>query len=181
MSHALSDEQLKRHPRVQFRCARCLQATVVETNASDRTQVLLPRPSFARSASGRSPAALLGADSRNLRLPEGKTISLSVISGPARGAVHALEKPLVVLGRVADISVQDPQISRWHCAVEVQDEMVRLRDLDSSNGTYIGDERIRAAELHHLSEFRLGACVFLVTITPKLAPRADPTLRNSGR
>jgi hypothetical protein len=171
MSHALSDEQLKGRARVQFRCARCKKATLVETNAADRTQVLLPQPAFARGSRSRSPAALLGADARDLRLPEGRTISLSVISGPARGLVHALEKPLVVVGRVADVSIQDPQISRWHCAVEVQGEVVRLRDLDSSNGTFVGDERIRAAELHHLSEFRIGSCMFLVTITPKLAPR----------
>jgi hypothetical protein len=170
MSHALSDEQVKGHARVQFRCARCKEATAVQTNAADRTQVLLPLPAFARGHGARSPVALLGAEGRDLRLPEGKTISLSVIAGPARGAVHALEKPLVVLGRVADISILDPQISRWHCAVEVQGDVVRLRDLDSSNGTFIGDERIRAAELHHLSEFRVGSCVFLVTITPKLAP-----------
>jgi FHA domain len=175
MSHALSDEQLKGHPRVQFRCARCSQATIVETNVADRTQVLLPMPAFARSASAhsagaRNPAALLGAEGRELYLPAAKTISLSVISGPARGLAQALEKPMVVLGRAADISIQDPQISRWHCAVEVQGELVRLRDLDSSNGTFIGNERIRAAELRHLSEFRLGACVILVTITPKLAP-----------
>ncbi len=176
MSHALSDEQVKGHPRVQFRCARCAQATVVETNVADRTQVLLPMPAFARGNAlrgnaSRSPAALLGAEGRDLRLPEGKTISLSVISGPARGVVHALEKPLVILGRVADISIDDPKISRWHCAVEVQGDIVRLRDLESSNGTFVGDERIRAAELRHLSEFRLGSCVILVTITPKLAPR----------
>jgi hypothetical protein len=175
MSHALSDEQVKGHARVQFRCARCTQATIVETRPTvppaDHTQVLLPQPSFARSAGGRSPSALMGADARGLRLPEGKTISLSVISGPAKGLVHALEKPLVVLGRVADVSILDPKVSRWHCAVEVQGDSVRLRDLDSSNGTFVGDERVRSAELRHLSEFRLGGCVVLVTITSTLAPR----------
>src|SRR5580658_7821951 len=89
MSHALSDEQVKGHARVQFRCARCKEATAVQTNAADRTQVLLPLPAFARGHGARSPAALLGAEGRDLRLPEGKTISLSVIAGPARGAVHA--------------------------------------------------------------------------------------------
>jgi hypothetical protein len=170
MAHALSDEQVKSHPRVQFRCARCTQATVIETRPAEHTQVLLPQPSFARGAGGRGPAALMGADGRDLRLPEGKTISLSVISGPARGLVHALDKPLLVLGRVADLSIPDPKVSRWHCAVEVQDDSVRLRDLDSSNGTFVGDERVRSAELRHLSEFRIGACTVLVTITPKLAP-----------
>ena len=156
---------------MKFVCASCGQATVVETHPADHTQVLLPQPSFARGAGGRSPSALMGADKRNLHLPEGKTISLSVISGPAKGLVQTLDKPLVVLGRAADISIQDPKISRWHCAVEVQGDWLRLRDLDSSNGTFVGEERVRSAELHHLSEFRVGSCLILVTITPKLAPR----------
>ena len=156
---------------MKFVCARCGQPTVVESNPADHTQVLLPQPSFARGAGGRSPSALLGADKRDLRLPEGKTISLSVISGPAKGLVQTIDKPLIVLGRTADISINDPKVSRWHCALEVQGDSVRLRDLDSSNGTFVGEERVRSAELRHLSEFRLGSCLILVTITPKLATR----------
>jgi len=171
MPHVLSDAQLDRHSRVQFRCGCCRKATIVETNPADKTQVLLPPPSFARGAGGRSPTALLGAEGRELCLPAGKSISLSVISGPARGLVHTLEKPMVVLGRAADISLKDPKVSRWHCAVEVQEDLVRLRDLNSSNGTFVGNERIRSAELHHLSEFRMGSCVILMTITAKLAAR----------
>jgi pSer/pThr/pTyr-binding forkhead associated (FHA) protein len=41
--------------------------------------------------------------------------------------------------------------------------------MDSTNGTYFSDERVRVAELQHLSEFRIGTSVILVSVTPKLA------------
>lgn len=45
--------------------------------------------------------------------------------------------------------------------------MIRLCDLDSTNGTYVNDERVQAAELEHFSEFRVGSSLLLVTILPK--------------
>jgi len=47
------------------------------------------------------------------------------------------------------------------------EDMVRLCDLDSANGTYANGERVQAAELEHLSEFRLGSTCLVVTIVPK--------------
>jgi hypothetical protein len=168
--HALNDAQAGGHPRVQFRCSRCGKNTIVKTHGVDSTQVLSPLPDFARSGGGPG-AALLGPDAQGFFLPANKLICLSVIAGPARGQAIALEKPVVILGRSgADFTVGDPNISRQHCAVEVRGDAVRLRDLDSTNGTFVGVERVRAAELRHLSEFRMGLTVVLVTITPKLHP-----------
>jgi pSer/pThr/pTyr-binding forkhead associated (FHA) protein len=112
----------------------------------------------------------LGSDSKDLSLPSGKTISLAVLSGPSKGLVYTLGKPWVVLGRTAgDILINDPNISRWHCAVEVKGEMIRVRDLDSTNGTFLGAERVGSGHLRHLSEFRIGESVVMVTVTTKLA------------
>jgi hypothetical protein len=167
--HALNDAQASGHPRVQFRCTRCGKNTIVKTQGADSTQVLSPLPDFARTG-GSGVTSLLGPDAQGFFLPANKVISLSIIAGPARGQALSLEKPVVVLGRAeADFAINDPNISRHHCAVEVRGDAVRLRDLDSTNGTFIGLERVRAAELRHLSEFRMGLSVILLTITPKLA------------
>jgi pSer/pThr/pTyr-binding forkhead associated (FHA) protein len=73
-----------------------------------------------------------------------------------------------VLGRSgADLAINDSEISRWHCSIEVKDDVVRLRDLESTNGTFFADERVRVAELQHLSEFRIGTTVIMLSITPK--------------
>ena len=79
-----------------------------------------------------------------------------------------MSQPRVVIGRSGcDVEVNDPEVSRNHCSVEVKGDVVRLRDLDSTNGIYIEDERVRNAELQHLSEFRIGGTTILVQITPK--------------
>jgi hypothetical protein len=156
---------------VQFQCAKCGKSTVVEIAPSpDATQVLTPLPGFARSAGAPWLAGSSG-EASSLQLPNGKSIALSVIAGPSRGLLFQVEKPRVVLGRAdADIVINDKEISRWHCAIEIKGDVIRLRDMDSTNGTYFADERVRVAELKHLSEFRIGTSVILVSVTPKLAP-----------
>ena len=170
-NHSLPDARVVGHARVQFRCAKCAKVTLVElVQNPDATQVLSPLPQFARSA-GAPRLAGNGLEAVNLRLPVGKTIALSVIGGPGRGVVHQVVTPRVVLGRAdSDVIIGDPEISRWHCAIEIKDDVIRLRDLESTNGTYFGDERVRVAELKHLSEFRIGTSIILVSVTPKLAP-----------
>jgi len=43
-----------------------------------------------------------------------------LLSGPSKGEKHTLSKPRVTLGRKgADIPLNDPEISRHHCLLEV--------------------------------------------------------------
>jgi len=171
--YMLNDEQLAGHPRVQFHCVKCGHTTVVEiAKHPDRTRSTTPLPDFARGAAP-SIAATMVSDVQGLSLPAGKTIVVTVLSGPDRGLAHTMAKPRVVLGRAggdADIGLNDSEVSRWHCALEAKEEIIRLRDLDSTNGTYFDDERVRAAELGHQSEFRIGSSRLLITITPKSQP-----------
>jgi predicted Zn finger-like uncharacterized protein len=166
----LSEAQIGRHPRVQFRCLNCGKHTVVKTPQVDSTQVVYAPQATPQFEPGPDPATLLCGDAKNLTLPSGKNISLAVLSGPSKGLVYALTKPWVVIGRTSgDVLINDPNISRWHCAVEVKGELIRVRDLDSTNGTFVGAERVGSSELRHLSEFRVGESVVLVTVTAKLA------------
>ncbi len=168
-AHLLNDAQIGDRPRVQFRCSKCGETNVVDViRRPDRTQVISPLPSFARGEGGGGPGVTFASEQQGLALPADKNVTLSVISGPGKGLVYPMSKPRVVLGRGgADVEIDDPEVSRWHCAIEVKDEVVRLRDLDSTNGTYFGEERVRTAELQHLSEFRIGSTVVLLSILPK--------------
>ena len=63
---------------------------------------------------------------------------LHVIAGPDAGGIHLLQGGKVHLGRSAeaDVPLDDPDVSRLHCAVTVSDGgAVTVTDLDSTNGT----------------------------------------------
>lgn len=107
-------------------------------------------------------------DGGYLKVPADKAITLSITHGPKRGNIFHLTRTRNVLGRTgADIVIDDPQVSRQHCAVEVHEDegTARLVDLDSSNGTYVDEQKIKDCELSHLSEFRIGSTTLLFTVT----------------
>jgi len=103
-----------------------------------------------------------------LRLPADKNVVLTVMSGPGKGEVHRLTKPRVILGRQgADIPIDDPEISRHHCLLEVRETYINLKDMDSTNGTFFDGERARAAMLQDGTEFRIGESLIRVGFQPK--------------
>ncbi|MGE5716780.1 MAG: FHA domain-containing protein [Acidobacteriota bacterium] len=100
---------------------------------------------------------------RPLRLPADQRLSLACISGPDSGRIFEIEKPRVVIGRAnADIIVADIQCSRQHAALEVMDEHVFVVDLNSTNGTYVNDQRVTRSELENRSEFEIGTTTLML-------------------
>lgn len=166
--HILKDADVSTHAKVQFQCSKCGQTTVVEvTMRPDRTVVISPLPSFARSSASASNLNLILQDD-GLKLPATQTVVLTVVSGPAKGAVHKLRKARVVLGREdADIALNDQEISRHHCLLEIRENHANLKDLDSTNGTFFDEERVRAAMLQDGSEFRIGTTVMRINFQSK--------------
>jgi len=83
---------------------------------------------------------------------------LVVLSGPDQGRELEVGKPRVSGGRsiINDLVLQDKAVSGTHFEVIVKDDGYRLRDLDSRNGTYVGELRIREVFLKPGTQFRLG-------------------------
>jgi pSer/pThr/pTyr-binding forkhead associated (FHA) protein len=103
-----------------------------------------------------------------LRMPAAAHVILSILSGPSKGASHTLTKPRVIVGREgADIVLDDPEISRHHCLLEVRETYLNLKDMDSTNGTFLDEERARAAMLRDGTEFRIGGSVIRVNFQRK--------------
>src|SRR5580704_641268 len=97
--HSLPAAQLVGRSRVHFRCANCGKSMIVEIAQSpDATQVLSPLPESARSAGAPRLARGRGDEEVGLRLPAGKSITISVIAGPACGMVYSVQKPRIVIG-----------------------------------------------------------------------------------
>jgi predicted Zn finger-like uncharacterized protein len=166
--HVLKDTELGHHPKVQFRCSKCGKTTFVELKLRpDQTVVISPLPSFARANATSSNLKLPPVDD-GLRLPPTTNVVLSILSGPDKGKVHKLTKPRVVVGRQgSDVPLKDPEISRYHCALEVRETYINLKDLDSTNGTFYDEERVRAAMLQNGAEFRIGTSLIRVSFQPK--------------
>ena len=105
-----------------------------------------------------------------LALPAGKRVSLAILEGPRQGERFVLARPKVVIGRAgggvgADIEVDDPETSRGHVAVECYGTRVLLKDLESTNGTWVAEKRVRQAELQNHDDFRIGRTRFMLIVT----------------
>lgn len=73
----------------------------------------------------------------------------------------------MTIGRVggkADIQIDDPEVSRLHCAVEVRGNTILLSDLGSTNGTFVDNSRVLAARLNKMSQFRVGSSYLEIDI-----------------
>jgi uncharacterized Zn finger protein len=166
--HLLDDQAVSKHPKVSFRCTRCGLTTIVEVKRSvDQTVVISPMPSFARADASTQRLRLLPVD-EGLRLPDNLDVVLTVEGGPQANKSFTLDKARTVIGRKgADIALEDPEVSRHHCVIEVRERNVNLKDLDSTNGTFFEGERARAAVLEEGALFRIGSSVIRVTFHPK--------------
>jgi hypothetical protein len=65
------------------------------------------------------------------------------------GTEFPADRPLVRLGRGSgsEVILQDSQASRQHAEISQQGDQVVIRDLGSTNGTYVNDERVIGSRL----------------------------------
>jgi pSer/pThr/pTyr-binding forkhead associated (FHA) protein len=88
--------------------------------------------------------------------------SLRFTAGPLAGRRVELDGPLV-LGREADLVVDDPQVSRRHATVRPAGDRLEIEDLGSLNGTWVNGARLEGpARLAAGDRVRLGDSAFEV-------------------
>lgn len=87
-----------------------------------------------------------------------EAIELRVIAGPDAGQELSLGLPSVRIGTAADndLVLTDRAVSRRHAEIRMTPEGLLLRDLGSTNGTFINDVRITEAYVPANAECRLG-------------------------
>ncbi|MEZ6016813.1 MAG: FHA domain-containing protein [Planctomycetota bacterium] len=74
------------------------------------------------------------------------------------------------------LQVAEASVSGRHAEFTLIDGGVQLRDLDSTNGTKVGGERVRNATLRHGDEFALGSVSFVLIDEEAAAPVSAPAL-----
>jgi predicted component of type VI protein secretion system len=97
-------------------------------------------------------------------------LKLVVLSEGMTGRTLELTESKATIGRTDDntFSIAEPSVSSHHCEVLPQGKEVLVRDLNSTNGTFIGGEKITERTLKPGEILRLGQ------ITMRLETDAPP-------
>jgi hypothetical protein len=118
-------------------------------------------------ASGRVRSEIISATSTDAaldplpatsRLPTIKSNGPNVRISLQNGDAEAFTKSVISIGRDAenDLVVPDPRVSRRHAELHAHDGRLEIRDLQSTNGTWIGDNQIQSEELVCPARVSLG-------------------------
>jgi predicted Zn finger-like uncharacterized protein len=186
--YKFDEEKLGERPRAKTRCAKCGGTIEIEnpllasmtlplgaTSGSTTPVHTLEAPAPDLEATpppkkpGGAPAGTVtgrGLEKAIVELPKDKRFSLAVIQGPATGHIHPVLKARTIIGRSgADINIEDPEASRQHASLEILGDHAILRDMGSTNGTYVEADRIEQQVLNNQMEFRIGSHVLMFIVT----------------
>jgi transcriptional regulator with GAF, ATPase, and Fis domain len=114
-----------------------------------------PPPGHAAGVDAGLTTVFEGARATSRRL---RKVKLVVASGAAAGQEAVVDKARFSGGRsiINDLVLVDKAVSGTHFEIMADDDGYRLRDLDSSNGTFVGELRVREVYLRPGATFRVG-------------------------
>lgn len=103
---------------------------------------------------------------QDLRLPPGLNTTLECIAGVDVGKVFRFTRGTITIGRKAgEVPLGDPEVSRRHTVIEVFGrDMIYLRDLESTNGTYHNGRKVRLGRLQTGDTIGVGKTVLRLVI-----------------
>lgn len=83
---------------------------------------------------------------------------LAVVDGTEKGKKYSLVKPVTKIGKKEsnDFIIADSTVSRNHFSLEYTADSFLLRDLDSTNGTYVNGTKVKEAYLVPGDRIRIG-------------------------
>jgi len=83
---------------------------------------------------------------------------LQVLSGSLAGQTYELKVETTTVGRVEDNAFQiaEPSVSSHHCEILLKGDDVIVRDLNSTNGSFINGDKITESVLKPGQTLRLG-------------------------
>jgi two-component system cell cycle response regulator len=100
--------------------------------------------------------------SRISERPSGKEACLVLIYGSELGKKYNLNAPSLVIGRSSkcDIQIDQESISRNHTKIVNTGKSILIRDLGSTNGTYVNDEPIDEYVMRDGDLIKIGRTIF---------------------
>ncbi len=96
-------------------------------------------------------------------------ITLTVTAGPHQGRVFTFAKrDSFLVGRSPyahfQLRCEDRVFSRVHFLIDLDPPRCRLVDLNSRNGTYVNEQKVKAIDLKDGDEIRVGQTVLRVGV-----------------
>lgn len=81
-----------------------------------------------------------------------------LITSDGRARQIELESPQITVGRSdqSDIVLQGTQVSRAHALLSSDHGVFSVRDLESSNGTFVNGLKVQRQKLRHQDVIRIG-------------------------
>lgn len=94
------------------------------------------------------------------------SVSLVMVTADGKQKEIPLTRQVQVIGRQTDCQIRIPTsaVSRHHCELTVNENRVLLRDLGSSNGSYVNRKRISQQELAPGDLICIGELVFVLKV-----------------
>jgi hypothetical protein len=96
-------------------------------------------------------------------------VNLKVIAGPYQGRIFSFtQHDTFLIGRSPEAHmclVDDRFFSRNHCLLEINPPQSFLRDLGSTNGTFVNGQRVREAYLKNGDRIQGGETILIVEVT----------------
>jgi len=94
------------------------------------------------------------------------SVSLVMVTADGKQKEIPLNRQVQVIGRQTDCQIRIPTsaVSRHHCELTVNESRVLLRDLGSSNGSYVNRKRISQQELAPGDLICIGELVFVLKV-----------------
>lgn len=96
------------------------------------------------------------ADMADMTSPSIKRMREIVLFIDGREATINADRYVIGRDPACNLTVEAPRISRMHAVIHTTPDVVELEDLNSSNGTWMNDERVTKIELQNGDEFFLG-------------------------
>jgi adenylate cyclase len=85
-------------------------------------------------------------------------ITITVLAGPEQGHIFKIARPTTTMGRsnTCEVMITDPLVSRQHCQIILGMGGINLRDLGSTNGTFLNGTRVTESPLRNQDVISLG-------------------------
>src|SRR6476619_5392558 len=111
-------------------------------------------------------------------------VNLKVTEGPYKGRIFSFtQHDSFLIGRSPDAHLclpNDRYFSRNHCLLEMNPPHAYLRDLGSTNGTFLNGQRVQDAFLNNGDRIQCGETVLVVEVTTTAPTDLSETTQDSG-